>query len=259
MHLSTHVKPPAAMVDNAVQHDVSDDEREAILYLYDGLRVADVTDGLDYNGFHDINQLDREIRPLFRDPATFSHRFVGFAHTVRFLPTNRPRPERMDSAAFDEWKRDWYSELASGPFTDDIRKHDAIVIDGKGTNVGYIGSNNSLAWAANGAVGVVTNGGARDTDEIIKQGQPSVYARHIDKPIRPGRLELDDTQVPIAVGGCMIRPNDVIVADGDGVVVVPVEHAREVAADARSVQSGDQAARADLYDEVGLESDFTLA
>ncbi len=247
------------MVDNSIKHELSDEDRAELKALFKGLRVTDVTDGLDYTGFHDVNQLDREIRPIHRDPATFSHRFVGFAHTVRFLPTNRRRPERMDLDTFDEWKGNWYRELASAPLVDEIRDDDAIVIDGKGTDVGYIGSNNSLRWAANGAVGVVTNGGVRDTDEIIKQGQPAVYARHFDKTIRPGRLELDDTQVPIAVGGCMVRPNDVIVADGDGVVVVPVEHARDVAAAAQHVQTGDQESRAALYDEVGLDHDFTLA
>ena len=246
------------MVDNSRRHDLSEEEREELVSLYRGLRVTDVTDGLDYNGFHDVNQLDRTIRPLYRDPNGFSHRFVGFAHTVRFLPTNRRRPERMDTDAFDEWKSNWYGERAQGPIASEIRDHDAIVIDGKGTNVGFIGSNNSLGWAEKGAVGVVTNGGARDTDEIIKQGVPAVYASQIDKTIRPGRLELDGTQVPVSVGGCMIRPNDVIVADGDGVVVVPIEHARDVAADARHVQSGDQAGREELYESVGIEKDFTL-
>lgn len=246
------------MVDNDATHRLTEAEREELLDAFEGLRVTDVTDGLDYNGFHDVNQLDPRIRPLHRDPDRFAHRVVGFAHTVRFLPTNRPRPPRMDTEAFEEWKSSWYGELAGGPDPNAIRPNDVIVIDGKGTDVGFIGSNNSLRWADNGAVGVVTNGGARDTDEIIKQGVPAVYSRQIDKTIRPGRLELDDTQIPIAVGGCMVRPHDVIVADGDGVVIVPVEHAHEVAADARRVQEADQTGREALYESVGLEKDFTL-
>ncbi|MFB6135851.1 MAG: RraA family protein [Halobacteriaceae archaeon] len=245
------------MVDNSTRYELDDEERAELRDLYRGLRVTDVTDGLDYNGFHDVNQLDRDIRPLSRDVEGFSHRFVGFAHTVRFHPTNRRRPPRMDTEEFDEWKGNWYGEHAGGPFTEELREGDVVVIEGHGTEVGFVGSNNSLSWRDAGAVGVVTNGGARDTDEILRQGLP-VYTRHVNKTIRPGRLELDATQVPVNVGSCMVRPNDVVVADGDGVVVVPVEHAREVAADARHVQSADQDAREALYESVGLEKDFTL-
>ena len=66
----------------------------------------------------------------------------------------------------------------------------------------------------------MTNGGARDTDELIKQRTP-VYSRYISRTIRPGRVELDAVQVPVNVGGALVNPGDVVVADGDGVVVVP--------------------------------------
>jgi len=49
-----------------------------------------VVDGLDYNGYHDIGQVTEAVGPLFRDPNQFSNRFVGFANTVRYLPTNTP-------------------------------------------------------------------------------------------------------------------------------------------------------------------------
>ena len=46
---------------------LSDEERQELLELYDGLRVTDVVDGLDYNGYHNIGQVNKEIRPLYRD------------------------------------------------------------------------------------------------------------------------------------------------------------------------------------------------
>ena len=88
----------------------------------------------------------------------------------------------------------------------EIQKGDVIVIDGGeiGT-VGFIGSNNGFSWIAAGAVGIVTNGGARDTDELIKQRVP-VYSRRVTQSIRPGRLELDSTQIPVNIGGVLVRP-----------------------------------------------------
>lgn len=238
---------------------LSDEERAELLELYDGLRVTDVTDGLDFHGFHDVNKVDKEVMPLYRDYDGFSHRFVGFAHTVRFLPTNMrrelPAAEELDFETTTEWRDEWYGEHSGEPA--DIREGDVIVVEAHNIDVGIIGSMNSLTWMADGAVAVVTNGGPRDTDEIVKQGLP-IYAKERNKEIIPGRTEIDDTQVPVNVGGVQFRPDDVVVGDGDGVVVVPSEWAREVGEAARAEQEADQEAREAYYEEVGLDPDFTL-
>jgi 4-hydroxy-4-methyl-2-oxoglutarate aldolase len=104
---------------------------------------------------------------------------------------------------------------------------------------------------------VVTNGGARDTDELIKQGVP-VYCRKISRGIRPGRLELDATNVPVSVGGVYVRPGDLIVADGDGAICVPIERAEEVATWAWKVADGDKAGRRRLYEAAGMTLDETV-
>jgi regulator of RNase E activity RraA len=156
-----------------------------------------------------------------------------------------------------KWKGDWYGRLAKGPINDEIRDGDVIVIDAHGVKeCGFIGSNNSMGWLAAGARGAVTNGGARDTDELIKQRVP-VYSRGVARGIRPGRLELESTNRPVTVGGVFIRPGDVIVADGDGVIAVPRERAEQVAAVATRIQEGDKAGRRKLYGKLGLEEDFT--
>ena len=160
----------------------------SILEKYKGLRVTDVCDGMDALGMQDIGLVDREIHPLWRDIENFTHRVYGLAHTVRFVPTNRKKPDYKPEG-FDDFKK-WGYGLAKGPFTDQIKPGDMIVIDGEETgSVGYIGSNNAFSWIAAGAVGVVTNGGCRDTDELIKQKVP-VYSRYINRTIRPGRLAL---------------------------------------------------------------------
>lgn len=233
-------------------------ERSEILALYDGLRVTDVNDGLDAAGLADLCVLDRAIRPLWKDLEGFAHRIYGFAHTVRFVPTRRPRPEFADREEFYRWMGQWYGELAGGPITAEIQPGDVVVIDGRGVGeCGFIGSNNSLSWIEAGARGVVTNGGARDTDELCVQRVP-VYSRGVSRGIRPGRLELESTGRPVTVGGVCVRPGDLVVADGDGVVVVPPEKVRQVATVALETQERDKKTRRGMYDKLGRSHDQTV-
>lgn len=133
-----------------------------------------------------------------------------------------------------------------------------VVIDAQGVpDTGFIGSNNAQGWINRGAVGAITNGGCRDTDELIKQRVP-VYSKKISRGIKPGRLELDQANVPVTVGGVHIRPGDLLVADGDGVICVPIERVPEVAAWAWRVARGDKAGRRRLYEAAGLTLDETV-
>ena len=83
---------------------------------------------------------------------------------------------------------------------------------------------------------------------IIKRG----------RGIRPGRNELESYNKPIVVGGVFIQPGDVIVADGDGVIVVPRKVAGKVADAAREELRLDKDARRKLYEELGIPFDFTV-
>jgi regulator of RNase E activity RraA len=132
------------------------------------------------------------------------------------------------------------------------------MIDGQGDgDTGTIGSNNILSWKLRGAVGVITTGGARDTDEIIKQKVP-LYFKGPGRGIRPGRNEVESVQRPITVGGVLVRPGDVIVADGDGVICVPREQAARVANAARKILDSDKAGRRKLYEKLGMPPDKTV-
>ena len=81
-------------------------------------------------------------------------------------------------------------------------------------------------------LGVVTSGGLADSDEIVYHKVPA-YFRRLARGIRPGRNELESVNRPINLGGVLVRPGDVVLADGDGVIVVPRENAEEVAGFAR--------------------------
>lgn len=232
--------------------DSNSDDRAALLDRYGDLRVPDVVDALDVLGFHANDQqclMDRAIGPAFRDDEGMSHAGVGVAFTVRY------RPPREDPTAVrsDVEKRTgmWYDNLSPAPYLDDIREGDFVVAEVvHKSDLGLLGSRNTLEYAAEGATGAVTNAGCRDIEELTAQGVP-VHAGCISPA--PGRLVLDDTGVPVNVGGVDVHPGDVVVADGSGVVVVPGGHAETVLDIAEEVATEDQQARRELLEQAGLD------
>ena len=237
-------------------YNAEDDRR--ILKLFEGLRVADVSDGMDKVGLTNIGLMSTEIHAAWKDTKHFKHRFIGIAVTVRYVPTNKPPAPQMETEAFDRWVGQWYSKLSSEPFVPLVRKGTALVFDdAPDSDVGSIGSNNIMGWKVRGCVGVVTNTTARDTDEIAAQKVP-LYFRKPGRGIRPGRNEIESVNRPIVCGGVLVEPGDVIVADGDGVIVVPRAHAEEVAKYAKETLDGDKAGRRNLYERLGLPLDDSV-
>jgi regulator of RNase E activity RraA len=234
-------------------YSTEDDLR--LLESFAGLRVADVTDGMDAVGLQNMGLMSHEIRPLWRNPTNFAHRFVGIAVTARYVPTQRPAAGERSIEDYDRWAGNWYNRLSPEPFQALLRPGSALVIeDAPDADVGSIGSNNILSWKLRGCVGVVTSATARDTDEIITQQVP-LYFKHPARGIRPGRNELESVNRPIVCGGVLVIPGDVIVADGDGVVVVPRAKAAAVADYARRIMDGDKAGRRALYEKLGMQPD----
>lgn len=244
---------------NFIETKVYSEEADAkVLELFKGLRVADVSDGMDAVGLQNIGLMDTDIHPLWRDTKHYTHRIIGIAVTARYVPTNNPPAGRMPVEEFDKWVGQWYSQLSPEPFVPLIRKGTALVIeDAQNVDVGSIGSNNIMGWRVRGCVGVVTSATARDSDEIITEGVP-LYFKNPGRGIRPGRNEIESVNRPIVCGGVLVMPGDVIVADGDGVIVVPREHAEEVAAYAQKILDGDKAGRRSLYKRLGLPEDDSV-
>lgn len=233
-------------------------QREEILKMFEGLRVTDINDGMDAVGLQNVGIMSREIRPLWRDIENFKHRIYGFAFTVRYMPANAA----IHAASLEEYlkmKKEWYSNLASAKsWAPLIQKGDVLVMDGAtASDVGFVGSENCFGWINRGASGVITNGGCRDTDELIKEKLP-VYSAYIGRGIKPGRITFESYNIPVNVGNVLVRPSDFVAADGDGVVVVPIEKAIEVAKVAKMIQDGDKESRRKHYEAAGLELDFTV-
>lgn len=225
-------------------------EREELLALFDDLRVADVRDGMDWNMLHFQGSMDVNIRPVWRTRA------VGIARTVRYLPYSGTIP-KMDPEEYTQWQAWYYKNVCTYPWVDEIELGDFVIIDMSEIDVGLCGSNNTLACLKKGVRGFAVNGGVRDSDELILQKVP-FWSRYISQSMVQGRIQYDDRNIPIQVGGVTVHPGDIVVADGDGVIVVPRETARSVAKYARQEMSNDKAARRRMYGELGITLDDSV-
>lgn len=254
----TAAQEPATPKPTAVQAGGPSDQE--LLTLFDGLRVADVTDGMDMVGLRGIGLVDTRFQALWKDLDRFDHQIHGIALTVRYVPNNRLVPNPIPADQFAKWESDWYERVSSEPFVPLIKAGSIIVIDASGNgDVGSMGSLNGLFWMSKGARGVVTTGSIRDTDEIIKERIP-VYVDPLQRGrgIRPGRNMVESVNQPVEIGGALVRPGDVVVADGDGVVIVPREQASQVARAARSILSKDKVSRRQLYQQMNRPADKTV-
>jgi 4-hydroxy-4-methyl-2-oxoglutarate aldolase len=236
----------------------SEKEDLELLKLFERLRVADVSDGMDKCGLHGIGLVDPQISPLWKDCVNFTHRIVGIAVTARYVSTQRPPAGHMEPVEFDEWEGQFYTDYSSEPFVDIIRKGTVLVFDdADDADVGSIGSYNIMDWASRGCLGVITDASARDTDEIIAVKIP-LYMRQVGRGIRPGRNEIESVNRPVEIGGALVKPGDVIVADGDGVIVIPRENAEKVAGYARQIMERDKEGRRELFKKLGLPLDESV-
>src|SRR5262245_18634119 len=107
----------------------SAEEDQRILKLFEGLCVADVSDGMDAVGLQNIGLMNSDIRPLWKDTQKFTHRFIGIAVTARYVPTQDPPAGRMKTEDYDKWVSDWYRNKSSEPFVSLLRPGSALVIE----------------------------------------------------------------------------------------------------------------------------------
>lgn len=242
------------LLDNKTYND-TEAMRAKIIGAFANLRVCDVADALDLVGLQDIKKMDQEIIPLWRDVEKMTHLFVGFAFTIRFVPTDaRAGQGSFDNLeAAEKWKGEQYGRIPG--FTKMLKKGDVLVWDANDiTTVGYVGSSNILGWKKAGVVAIVTNGYPRDIDDISREKPMPVYSPNgRGAPgVRPGRCLGESYNFPINCGGVLVYPGDVVMGDGDGVVVVPRELALEVATIARGIMTGDQKGRDTKLKELKL-------
>jgi len=164
-------------------------------------------------------QFIQDVRPLNPNLPNM----VGEAFTLRYMParedlnpisvfTDRAHPQRK---AVEECP-------PGAVFVIDSRK------DARAASAGGILVSRLMK---RGVAGVVTDGGFRDSPDIAKLPFPAYHQR----PSAPTNLTLHqaiDINVPIGCGDAPVFPGDVVVGDGEGVIVIPAHLADEVAAEA---------------------------
>jgi regulator of RNase E activity RraA len=215
-------------------------------------RTTDVTDALDALGRQDLTLMDERIRPLWQ-----GIRFWGPAITLRALPANVRMPVLSPEEAIRSHAI-WFAEHGGMKIREAVTQGCVVVTATGGCpEVGIWGSNNTLEMVTLGAVGVVTDGYCRDTDELILQRTP-IASRARGRPIIPGRVTFTGVNEPIACGGALVRQGDIVGCDGDGCLVVPQELAHDVIVIAKGILIDDARKRRDLYKRNLLAPDETV-
>jgi 4-hydroxy-4-methyl-2-oxoglutarate aldolase len=192
--------------------------------------VADVLDRLGYRE----QSLRAEIRPL-----TPGLTLAGFARTVETIPAPEPAPA-------EPYKGEMAAVDALGP-------GDVMVVST--CNWSFWGELLSTAARYRGCRGVVIDGYTRDTRAIKAMGFP-VFCRGIHPADSLGRLDVSEYDVPIKCGGVAVLANDLVLADDDGVVVVPHAVAEQALALAEQKVSGENLVRAKLAEGMSVAEAF---
>jgi len=250
----------------AKQYTAEEDAR--ILKLWDGIRVADTIDALDVVGLQGVTMMDRNIRPLWRDEQKFTHRIHGVALTLRLVPAQETSPKFASHAAERTWEAEGWGpppELRAegsggrGGYNALVKPGTILVVDNQAIDNGVCGSNMGLTLFGRGLRGFVSNQVCRDTDEMILTRIP-VYQDPMLSPrgINQGRMWVESYNQPVVVGHVLVMPGDIIVADSDGVAVVPRAKAEQVAEIARWIFEDDEVTRGQIYDRIGKPRDWTV-
>ncbi|MFI1168551.1 fumarylacetoacetate hydrolase family protein [Streptomyces sp. NPDC020801] len=155
-------------------------------------------------------------------PATPGTRMVGVAHTLRYLPLREDLFQKY-GGGMNAQKR----------AIEELQPGHVLVMDARqDASAGTLGDILALRAQQRGAAAVVTDGGLRDSVAVAALGLPVFHAGA--HPSVLGRRHVPwDTGVPIACGGALVQPGDVLVGDDDGVVVVPPDLVSELIADCR--------------------------
>jgi regulator of RNase E activity RraA len=181
-----------------------------------GVSTATICTALFKRGLR--NQYIQDVRPLNPGLPTM----VGEAFTLRYIPA---REDLNPITVFQDRAHPQRKAI------EDCPPGAVLVIDSrKDPRAASAGAILVSRLMVRGAAGVVTDGGFRDSPEIARLAFPAYHCR----PSAPTNLtqhQALDINVPIGCGDAPVWPGDVVVGDGEGVVVIPAHLAEEIAAE----------------------------
>jgi 5-oxopent-3-ene-1,2,5-tricarboxylate decarboxylase / 2-hydroxyhepta-2,4-diene-1,7-dioate isomerase len=165
-------------------------------------------------------------------------KMAGFARTLRYVP----------------FREDLFAQYGGAPrggglnaqkrAVEQVRPGEVLVIEARGDpTAGTVGDILALRAQVRGAAGIVTDGAIRDSQALQAMDLPVYYgATH---PAVLGRRHVPwEVNTAIACAGVTVTPGDIIVGDGDGVIVIPAHLAMEVARDAAEQEQQEEFAAA---------------
>jgi regulator of RNase E activity RraA len=209
--------------------DHPDDTIDRLARLYTPV-VADVLDRVG----HRNQTLRAEIRPL-----TPGMTIAGYAHTVRTIPATEAAPAEP-----------YKGEMVA---VDALRPGEVMMVST--CEWSFWGELLSTAARHRGCRGVIIDGYTRDTQAIIAMHFP-VFCRGIHPADSLGRLDVDAHDVPIECGGVNVVPGDLVLADADGIVVVPRSIALQVIEAAEQKVRSENLVRAKLAEGMSVTEAF---
>lgn len=175
------------------------------------LSTTNLADALDKEG---MRGAVIGIRPMYDCP-----RIIGRAVTMKVT-------------AAGMWKTKYHMGVRA---IDSASAGDIIVIDNRGdTNNNCWGEILSMGAKMKGVSGVVVDGAARDIDACEEFGFP-VYARGAVPITARGRIMEESVNEVVRIGDIQVRPGDIVMADVNGVVIVPVEKLDDVVKSAEGI------------------------
>ncbi|MCA0400165.1 MAG: ribonuclease activity regulator RraA [Proteobacteria bacterium] len=177
----------------------------AIIRALEGVTTATLTTILLKKGLR--NAWIRHAKPI----RAGQKRLVGRAFTLRFVPA------REDLATPESWA----SPISTRAAIEAMPEGVIAVVDAMGIrDAGIFGDILCARMAKRKVTALVSDGVVRDSAGVLGTGLP-VWCSGIAAPASVAGLTFVDWQMPIGCGGVAIFPNDVIVADDDGAVVLP--------------------------------------
>ena len=172
------------------------------------VRSAMVSDSLDVLGVRN-NAMDVRVSALRPDM-----RAVGLAATVQFVPDSQYN------------QKDPYGDGIN--FLDTLQVGEiAVLATGGDCLSAFWGELFSAAAKGRGATGVVADGPLRDTKQVVELDFPA-FGQGSRTYDYKGRMRIEAIRIPVICGGVQVNPGDGVIADCDGVVVVPAEHLAKV-------------------------------